>query len=84
MAEKLESRQAWNFLDAGKTEEDRAILKRCKSPREALKYVERWYDPEREVASQTGYDKFHDITIPSQSNSFFAPHGPEDMDNIMD
>ena len=34
--------QAWNFLDAAlQSEEDRAILKRCRSPREVYEFLEK-------------------------------------------
>ena len=45
--------QAWNFIDeALQSEADRSILKICKSPRQAFDRLEKWYDPESEVATQ--------------------------------
>ena len=45
--------QAWNFLDAAlQSEENRAILKRCRSPREVFGFLGKWYDPENEMATQ--------------------------------
>ncbi|CAN0247808.1 unnamed protein product, partial [Pylaiella littoralis] len=55
-----EARLAWTFLDESlKKEEDRAVLQRCKSPREAFDYLEQFYDPESEIATQRLYEKFH-------------------------
>ena len=35
--------QAWNYLDAAlQSEEDRAILKRCRSPRELFEFLGKW------------------------------------------
>ena len=60
--------QAWNFIDGAlHSEVDRSILMRCKSPREAFDHLEKWYDPESEVATQTLCDKFHGSTIPLNS-----------------
>ena len=43
--------QAWKFINGAlQSEADRSILKRCKSPREAFDQLEKWYDPESEVA----------------------------------
>ena len=43
--EKRGAYQAWNFLDAAhQSEEDRAILKRCRSPREVFEFLEKWFD----------------------------------------
>ena len=37
--------QAWNFIDGAlQSKADRSILKRCKSPREAVDHLEKWYD----------------------------------------
>ena len=45
--------QAWNFIDAAlQSELDRSILKRCKSPREVFERLEKWHDPDSEVATQ--------------------------------
>ena len=61
--------QAWNFIDGVlQSEVDRSILKRCKSPREAFDHLEKWYDPESEVAIQKLHDKFHNSIIPPSSN----------------
>ena len=38
--------QAWNFMDAAfQSEANRAILKRCRSPREVFESLEKWHDP---------------------------------------
>ena len=48
--------QACNLIDGAlQSEEDISILKRCKSPREAFDHLEKWYDPESEVATQKLY-----------------------------
>ena len=58
-------------------------MKRCKSPREAFDHLEKWYDPESEVATQTIYEKFHDFTIPSNDNPIEALHVLENINNQM-
>ena len=76
--------QAWQFTDGAlQSEADRSILKRCKSPRETFDHLEKWYDPEIEVANQKLYDKFHDFTIPPNSNPIEALHAFEDTNNQM-
>ena len=76
--------QAWNFKDgAFQSEANRSILKRRKSPRYALDHLEKWYDPESEVATQDLYDKFHDFTIPTNSNPIESLHALEDTNNQM-
>ena len=76
--------QAWNFLDAViQSEEDRAILKRCRSPREVFQFLGKWYDPENEVATQHLFDKFHEFSIPQNSNPIAAFHALEDINNQM-
>ena len=61
--------QAGNFLDAAlQSEEDRAILKRCRSPIEVLEFLGKWYDPENEVVSQHLFDKFYEFSIPQNIN----------------
>ena len=76
--------QAWNLKDGVfQSEADRSILKRCKSPRYALDHLEKWYDPEREVATQKLCDKFHDFTIPPNSNPIESLHALEDTNNQM-
>ena len=74
--------QAWNFLDAAlQSEEDRAILKRFRSPREVFKFPRKWYDPENEVATQYLFDKFHEFSIPQNSNPIAELHALEDINN---
>ena len=69
------SYQAWNFIDGAlQSEADRSILKRCKSPKEAFDHLEKWYDPESEVVTQTLYDKFHDSTISPNGNPIEELH----------
>ena len=76
--------QAWNFIDGAlQSEVYRSILKRCKSPREAFDHLEKWYDPESEVATQKLYNRFHGSTIPLNSNSIEALHALEDTNNQM-
>ena len=73
-----------SFIDGAlQSEADRSILKRCKSPREAFDHFEKWYDPESEVATQKLYDKFHNFTIPPNSNPIEAPHALEDTNSHM-
>ena len=79
-----EAYQAWNFIDGVlQREVDRSILRRCKSTREAFGHLEKWYNPESEVAAQKLYDKFHDFTIPPNSNPIEALHELEDTNNKM-
>ena len=76
--------QAWNFIDAAlPSDADRSILKRCKSPREGFERLEKWHDPDSEVATQRLYDKFHDFVIPPHSDPIAALHDLEDTNNQM-
>ena len=76
--------QAWNFIDAAlQSESDRSILKRCKSPREVFERLEKWHDPDSEVATQRLYDKFHEFTIPPHSDPIAALHDLEDINSQM-
>ena len=76
--------QAWNFIDAAlQSESDRSILKICKSPREVFERLEKWYDPDSEVATQRLYDKFHEFAIPPHSDPIAALHDLEDTNNQM-
>ena len=77
--------QAWNVIDGAlQSEADRSILKRGKSSREAFNHLETWYDKKSEEATQNLYDKFHDFTIPPNSNHIEALHALEDTNNQMD
>ena len=74
--------QAWNFIDAAlQSETDRSILERCKSPREVFERLEKWHDPDSEVATQRLYDKFHEFAIPPHSDPIAALHDLEDTNN---
>ena len=76
--------QAWDFIDKVlQSEADRAILKRCRSPREVFERLEKWHGPESEVATQRLYDKFHEFAIPPHSNPIVAFHDLEDINNQM-
>ena len=76
--------QAWNFIDAAlQSDSDRSILKRCKSPREVFERLEKWHDPDSEVATQRLYDKFHEFAIPPHSDPITALHDLEDTNNQM-
>ena len=76
--------QAWNFIDAAlQSDSDRSILKRCKSRREVFERLEKWHDPDSEVATQRLYDKFHEFTIPPHSDPIAALHDLEDINNQM-
>ena len=76
--------QAWNFIDAAlQSESDRSILKRCKPPREVFERLEKWHDPDSEVATQRLYDKFHEFAIPPHSDPIAALHDLEDTNNQM-
>ena len=76
--------QAWNFIDAAlKSEARRAILKRCRSPREVFESLEKWHDPESETATQRLYDKVHEFAIPPHSNPIAALHHLENINNQM-
>ena len=77
--------QAWNFSDAAlQGEDDRAILKRCRSPREVFEFLRKWYDPEIEVATQHLFDKFHEFSIPQNSSPIAALHALKDINNQME
>ena len=76
--------QAWNLIDVAlQSEAHRAILKRCRSPREVFENLEKWHDPESEMATQRLYDKFHEFAIPPHSNPIAALHDLEDIINQM-
>ena len=76
--------QAWNSIDAAlQSESDRSILKICKSPREVFERLEKWHDPDSEVATQRLYDKFHEFAIPPHSDPIAALHDLEDTNNQM-
>ena len=66
------------------SEEDKATLKRCRSPREVFKYLGKWYDLENEVATQHLFDKFQESSIPQNSNPIAALHVLEDINNQME
>ena len=77
--------QLWNFLDAAcQSKKDRAILKRCRSPRDVFELLGKWYDPENEVPPQHLSDKFHEFSMPQNSNRIAALHGLEDINNQME
>ena len=77
--------QAWNFLDAVlQSEKDRAILKRCRSPRKDFEFLGKWYDLQNEVATQHLFDKFHEFSMPQNSNPIRALHALEDIKNQME
>ena len=76
--------QAWNFIDGAlQSEVDRLILKKCKSPREAFDYLDKWYDPKSEATTQKLCDTFHDFAIPPNSNHIETLHALEDTNNQM-
>ena len=71
--------QAWNFIDGAlQSNADRFILRRYKSPREVFERLEKWHDPDSEVATQRLYDKFHEFAIPPHSDPIAALHDLED------
>ena len=65
-------------------EEDRAILKRCRSPRDVFEFLGKWYDPENEVATQHLFDKFNEFSIPQNSSPIAALHALKDINNQME
>ena len=72
--------QALNFIDAAiQSRADKAILKRCRSPREGFESLEKWHDPENEMATQRLYNKLHEFAIPPHSNPIAALHDLEDI-----
>ena len=76
--------QALNFIDAAiQSGADKAILKRCRSPRKVSESLEKWHDPESEMATQRLYNKFHKFAIPPHSNPIAALHDLKDMNNQM-
>ena len=77
--------QAWSFLDAVlQSEEDRAILKRCRSPREVFESLGKGYDPENEVDIHYLFGKFHEFSIPQNSNPIAALRALKDINNQME
>ena len=76
--------QALNFIDAAISKgADKAILKRCRSPREVFESLEKWHDPESEMATQRLYNKFHEFAIPPHSNPIATLHDLKDINNQM-
>ena len=76
--------QALNFIDAAiQSGADKAILKICRSPREVFESLEKWHDPESEMATQRLYNKIHEFAIPPHSNPIAALHDLKDMNNQM-
>ena len=76
--------QAWNFIDAAlQSNADRSILKICKSTREVFERLEKWNDPDSEVATQRLYDKFHEFAIPPHRDPIAALHDLEGTNNQM-
>ena len=74
--------QAWSFLDAAlESEDDRAILKRCRPPREVVKFVGKWFDLKIEVATLHLFDKFHVFLVSQNSNPIAALHALEATNN---
>ena len=74
--------QARNFIDGAlQSEADVSILKKCKSPGEAYDHLEKWHDPESEVATKKLHDTFHDFIIPPNSRPIKALHALEDTNN---
>ena len=72
-------------MDAAlQSEEDKTILKRCRLPREVFKFLGKCYDPENEVATQHLFDKFHEFSIPQNSNPIAALHALGDINNQME
>ena len=57
------------------------MLKRCRSPTEFFEFIGKGYDPENEVATQYLFDKFHEFSIPQNSNPIVALHAFEDINN---
>ena len=70
-----ETYQAWNFIDeALQSGEDKPILETCKPAREAFDHLEKWHNPQSQVATQKLHDKFHYFNIPPNSNPIEALH----------
>ncbi|CAN0106889.1 unnamed protein product, partial [Pylaiella littoralis] len=81
-AEIREARLALTFLgESLKNEDDKAVLQRFKSLREAFEYLEQFYDPESETATQRLYDKFPRFKILAHGNPVAAFHDLEDLKN---
>ena len=66
------------------SEENRVILKRCRSPRELFEFLGKWYDLENEVATQHLFDKSHESSVPQNSNPIAVRHALEDMNSQME
>ena len=58
-------------------------MERCKPPINVFDHLEKWYDPESEVATRKLYDNFHDFTMPPNSDPIEALHALEDMNDEM-
>ena len=81
----MPTKSVWNFLDATlQSQEDRAILERCRSPREVFEFLGKRHDPENEVTTQHLFDKFHEFSIPQNSNPITALHALEDINNQLE
>ena len=81
-----EAYQAWNFIDrALQSEADTSILKRCKPPKEAFDHLEKRYVQRvRWRLKSYIYDKFHDFTVPPNSNPIEALHALKNTNDQMD
>ena len=70
--EKRGAYQAWSFLDAAvQSEEDRAILKRCRSPR-SFRISRKMVRPQKRGGHTHLFDKFHEFSMPQNSNPIAA------------
>ena len=50
-----------------------------KVTKKKFRILEKWYDPENEVASQRFFDNFHEFSVPQNSNPVAALHALEDI-----
>ncbi|CAB1106362.1 unnamed protein product [Ectocarpus sp. CCAP 1310/34] len=75
---------AWNFLSAAlTTETDKAILRRCTNPREALRQLDAAYLPETQGAQQQLFREFQQYQTPRKENPVASLNKLMGMANMM-
>jgi len=75
---------AWNFLSAAlTTETDKAILRRCTNPREALRQLDAAYLPETQGAQQQLFREFQQYQTPRKENPVASLNKLVGMANMM-
>ncbi|CAB1098185.1 unnamed protein product [Ectocarpus sp. CCAP 1310/34] len=75
---------AWKFLSAAlTTETDKAILRRCTNPREALRQLDAAYLPETQGAQQQLFREFQQYQTPRKENPVASLNKLMGMANMM-